>query len=130
MVKHGTFPWRAYILVRNIVDWDLSRRRRHGGLGRPFTPLLLIVPLVPFFAEPKLMKSFSAWVIAGCVSAAWLSFTGWRVARQTRLEGILGDRAYDRAGKQLLAKEYRDTESATAARQRHRRLKRENLDQE
>jgi hypothetical protein len=51
----------------------------------------------------------------------WNIFVFWRYWRYLKLISEEGDRSYDDEGKFRLAKEYHDTESATAAAKRRRR---------
>lgn len=66
-----------------------------------------------FGANPLTLLLASVW------AGGWVAWSGWRIVVLCRRD----DRAYDRQGKFLLAKEYWTSESAATASKRRKRRK-------
>lgn len=75
-------------------------------------PMLPVIPIGIIGGQDLVRQSVVPLVIA---TVLWWAFIGWRGFRLMKASGIRGDRHYDRVGKLKLAKEYRDTLSATGS---------------
>ena len=97
-----------YLPIRNWVDRTLRSARYDGVLLPGFIPLLL-----GMFAGSAAIKA----TCIGCF-AMWCAFVAWRWWIYMREASAAQDKKFDKRGKYKLGKEYLDTESATATRQR------------
>ncbi|UUR08768.1 hypothetical protein [Sphingomonas glaciei] len=97
-----------------MVDYELSSRAPIYGS--------LIVAVGALFALPPQVILREPWSLIGAalLSGSWFAFAGWRAWRLLRATALKGDQSYDRDVRPMLSKEYRDSESATAARRRKR----------
>ena len=103
----------GYTIVRNWVDERVSDWgiRSRGALFPGMLPLMLLA------WDRSLVTLAVATILAG----GWFAFVGWRFWVVLRAESRVADRDYDHRGKYRLAREYHQTESATATTERKRR---------
>lgn len=111
-----------YLRLRRFVDRDLGRRSDYGRRAN----LSILGGMVPFgpLAFLKLPYNAAELVIAALsisVGVSWAAFVLWRCSRLLRAAGARGDRDFDRHTRHMLGREYRSTESFTAARSRRKR---------
>jgi hypothetical protein len=110
-----------YLKIRRLVDADIRDN------SRPASPLLGFVLVMPPVIGGLPFSGFfgiSIWTVFGAVALAWTGFAWWRVARIARASVLRGDRNYDQRVKYELAREYAETESATASQRRRKRARR------
>jgi len=103
-----------YCIIRDWVD------RQWCAPGLQFKVLLLpaMLPLLVILMIGKTpVLDWAGWAWFG----AWTIFVFWRWWIYIKMESRKSDLQYDRKGKFRLSREYHDTESATAAKERKRR---------
>jgi hypothetical protein len=111
-------PSSPYLRLRRFVDRDLAAH------PRPLSPYVGFLPAVAMGALGARMSglpSLAGWALAVCCGICWTGFVIWRIARLGKAAGLKGDRRYDRRTRFILAAEYEETESVTAARRRRSR---------
>lgn len=114
----------AINLFSRFVDWDL-RRKPMASAGN----LTILVGILPWFALAATAGGDSWPILSAPAIAAiafdllWFGLCGWRLWLLFRSAAERADRLYDTKGKYLLSSEYADTESATKARRRRRKVR-------
>ena len=106
---------RAFGLLCQFVDECWQGDRNYRLLLIP--QFVVIGAWLLLFSRENLYAEVTFWVL----QAVWVAFIAWREWGAMKRASDIQDRKYDRAGKLRLAREYRDTESATAAKDRDRK---------
>ena len=106
---------RAFALLCRLVDECWQGDRNYRLLLIP--QFVVIGAWLLLFSRENLYAEVAFWSL----QAVWVAFIAWRWWGVMKRASAVQDRKYDRSGKFRLAREYWNTESATAAKDRDRK---------